>query len=45
MKKKKEIKQLKPYEDVYIVTKGFYSLTVTSNYEEKHITRFMFILS
>jgi len=43
--KKKKIKQLKPYEDVYIVTKGFYSLTVTSNYEEKHITRFMFILS
>lgn len=38
--KKKKITRLKPYEDVYIVTKGFYSLTViTSNYEAKHYNK------
>lgn len=40
MEKKKKVTQLKPYEDVYIVTKGFYSLTViTSNYEAKHYNK------
>ena len=37
--KKKKIAQLKPNEDVYIVTKGFYSLTVTSYYEAKHYNK------
>lgn len=37
--KKKKIAQLEPNEDVYIVTKGFYSLTVTSYYEAKHYNK------